>query len=127
MNLDAEIFAALQASSGLADLIGAGNAMRAYPGKAPQEAAYPLVVFTDPANVPNVVLDGPTGNWRARYQFSVWGPDLDAAKAVAAKVMEAIQAATAFQKIPLNHFAGPVEAELNLFHRVVEFSIWYET
>ena len=38
----------------------------------------------------------------------------------------AVQAATAFKAVILNLFAGPVEPDLKLYHRIVEFSTWSE-
>jgi hypothetical protein len=127
MSHDSDIFAALQAHAPLTALIGAGTACRAYPDAAPQDSLYPLVVITRIAGVPDVALEGPTNLWNCRYQFSIWADAFDVAVDVGDKVYAAINAATAFQKVALNLYSGPVESELKLYHRIAEFSTWSET
>ena len=127
MSIDSDIFAALQAYAPLTALIGSGSSCRAYPDEAPQDAAYPLIVIVRIAGIPDVALSGPTNLLNCRYQFSCWGEVFDTVTDVADKLAAAVQAATAFQKVPLNSYAGPVEPELKLYHRIVEFSTWSET
>jgi hypothetical protein len=127
MSVDADLFAAVQAYAPLTALIGAGTNCRFYPDQAPQDAPYPFIVPMRLAGIPEVHLEGLTDLWNGRYQFSIWGDDFDVVCDVADKLVKAVMAATAFQKIPLNVYAGPVEPELKAFHRIAEFSIWYET
>ena len=126
MSIDSDIFATLQAAAGLTALIGAGDACRAWPDEAPQDAAYPLVVVTRIAGIEENHLGGSTNLLNCRYQFSCWGRTFDSAVATGDAVRAAVQAATAFKAVILNHFAGPVEPDLKLYHRIVEFSTWSE-
>ena len=124
MSIDSDIFAALQAYAGLTTLIGSGSSTRAWPDEAPQDAAFPLVVISRIAGIEENHLGGSTNLLNCRYQFSCWGRTFDSAVAVADAVRAAMQAATAFQCVILNSFAGPVEPQLKLYHRIVEFSTW---
>lgn len=126
MSIDSDIFAALQASAGLTALIGTGTDCRAYPDEAPQDCAYPLVTFFRIAGVEEFHLGGSTNLLNARYQFSCWGQTFDSADATAQAVRTALLAATAFKVAAINTYAGPVEPELKLFHRIVDVSTWSE-
>lgn len=123
MSIDSDIYTALQAYAPLTALVGD----RVYPEEAAQDTPYPLVTITRIAGVPDVGLLGPTNMMACRYQFSVWGDVFDTAVTAANHLAAALNAATAFAKVYLAHYAGPVEPGLKLYHRIVEFSIWEET
>lgn len=125
MSIESDIIAALAADSTFNGLIGT----RVYLDWAPQETDAPYVVFFAVANNPVVSLAGDSGQDNPLWQFSCWAGTPDAANAVAAALVGAMAAATtagtAFRAVRRNGpYYGPVEPEVRLFHRIVEFSTW---
>ncbi len=120
MSIESDLYTALSGHAGLAALVGA----RIYPDGAPQDAAYPLIVVTLIASTPTVSLAGDSGQDASRWQVSAWGETFDQVVAVIDAVRAAMAAATAFRSVPLAMYAGPVEPDLRLYHRIAEFSTW---
>lgn len=121
MAIEEDIVAAIAASAPLVALVGA----RVYADEAPQDAAYPLIVFTTIAAVPVTSLDGASAQDNYRIQFDAWAETFDAARAVCAALVTALEGAAALRQVRLaGPYSGPVEPDLKLFRRIVEFSFW---
>lgn len=125
MSIESDIVAALAADATFNGLVGS----RVYADWAPQDVATPYVVFFCLANTPVGSLAGDSGQDNPLWQFSCWGDTVDAANQVAAALVAAMAAATAsgaaFRAVRRNGpYSGPVEPEVRMFHRIVEFSTW---
>jgi len=124
VTIDSDLFAALSADSGLTALIGSGSDCRLFPEEAEQTTAHPLVVYTRLSGNDEMHLKGPTGSVQSRYQFSCWGETFDSADAVATALRAALFAASGLVVTACDVYSGPVEAELKLYHRIVDISLW---
>lgn len=119
--IEAAICSALSANSTLAALIE----NRAYPDEAPQDCAYPCIVFTCIACTPVQSLAGDSGQDNHRWQFSCWAETFDEARAVGEALTTAMAGSAQFIAVRIGGpYSGPVEPDLKLFHRIVEFSTW---
>lgn len=94
-----------------------------YPVVAPDQAPRPYITFQVVSNVPEVSLDGPSGQSRRLVQVDIYGESYASAKGIEQQVFDAMAAATAFKSVPLMS-RDLYEAEVKL-HRVnMEFSVW---
>ncbi|MFZ5762836.1 MAG: DUF3168 domain-containing protein [Thermodesulfobacteriota bacterium] len=96
---------------------------RCYPMVAPDNTDRPYITFQVVSNVPEVSLDGPSGQSRRLVQVDVWGESYASAKGIEQQVAAAMAAATAFKSIPLMS-RDLYEDEVKIYRVNMEFSVW---
>jgi len=97
MTIDADIVSSLGAHAGLSALIGSGGSQRLYPGRVPEDATYPCVVYQRVATDYEQTMGTgePVVDERPVFQFSCYTSDRDtplAAQSIAAQVQAAVLA-----------------------------------
>jgi Protein of unknown function (DUF3168) len=121
MSLAIAVYPALSSFSGLTALVGA----RVYPVIAQSQVSYPYVVYSSVFSTPQNSLGGWSGGDNLRLQVDCWAKTYAAADAVADQVRAAMaQANAAYRAVCIGVLDGPVEAGLDLYHIIVEFSLW---
>ena len=111
--------------AGLSALIG----LRLYPGLAPQNVAYPAVVYQRISAIPESLMTADTDILRERFQFTVLAEDYAGASVVAAQVKSAFQrwqGTEASVVIEDSFLAGDIDLydpDTELHQRAIDFEI----
>ena len=120
MSIGALVYSALSASTALTALVGS----RIFPVIAQAQIAYPYLVYSEVYNAPQNSLSGWSGCDNTRFQVDCWAKSYSSAHACADQVRAAVNAASTFKGVCINTLDGPVEGGLDLYHVIVEFSLW---
>ncbi len=120
MSIGSLAYSALAANTALSALVAA----RIYPVIAQAQVAYPYLVYSEVYNAPQNSLSGWSGCDNTRFQIDCWAKSYSNAHAVADQVRIAMAAASTFKGVCINTLDGPVEGGLDLYHVIVEFSLW---
>ncbi|MEI6599838.1 MAG: DUF3168 domain-containing protein [Comamonadaceae bacterium] len=120
MSIGSLVYTALSGNTALAALVGE----RIFPVIAQAQIAYPYLVYSEVYNAPQNSLGGWSGCDNTRLQIDCWSKSYSNAHAVATLVRAAMASATTFKGVCINTLDGPVEGGLDLYHVIVEFSLW---
>jgi hypothetical protein len=121
MSIGTAIFTALGGYAPLTALVGT----RIYPVIAASQVAYPYVVYSNVYATPQNSLGGWSGGDNQRLQVDCWAKSYAAANDVADHVREAFaQTNASYRGVCIGVLDGPVEGGLDLYHVIVEFSLW---
>lgn len=123
MPLQQAVFETLGQAAGVNALVGA----RIYPDVAPQDAARPYIVWQEVSNVPANGLDGFLNLDNFRVQVTCWGVKATDVRDIDAAVRAAMDAATSFKSLQVDHRALPFEPDTKLFGSQSDFSVWLRT
>lgn len=100
MSLAASIFAKLSGTTAITDLIGVGEACRAYPSIAPAGVVLPYVVWQEVASSPDLTLNEASASGLRQIQLSCVAATYAGALALASAIVAAMDNVT--------HAAGEV-------------------
>lgn len=121
MTVESDIKSALDDYAGLSALVGSRN----YFIRLPDQPTYPNTVINRITSTPQTTLSGRNAKQQARFQIDCRGTTYESARNVAAQVVSAMEAATAFTAVLLDDSDFPYEPEVLTYRVVLEFSVWF--
>lgn len=124
---ETRMYSALTGNAALVALVGA----RIYPVQAPQGTAFPMLIFRRITTNRHPCITGEVGMEQCRIQIDALAGTYDAVKAVAAAVLDALDAATSVRQFRTSPLGQVDEMDSDLFvdrpYRIIlDFDVWNE-
>lgn len=120
MSVASAIYDALAGHAGVQTLVGT----RVYPDIAPQDAAFPRLVWQEVSTVPVNAMDGYGNLVSCRVQVTSWSRKATDARSLDAQVRLAMAASTQFKSLHIEFRSLGLDEETRSFGVQSDFSVW---